>query len=100
MNEAAPSIDLVGLLLRGWRAVAVFGVLGVAAGAGYAFLAPVWYSATLTVVPSQRSQDVAMMGLAAKLPGAFDLMSTDIQRIQGVLTSTSVADEVIDKFDL
>jgi capsule polysaccharide export protein KpsE/RkpR len=51
-------------------------------------------------VPSQRSQDLAMTSLASKLPGAFDTFSTDIQRIQGVLISTSVADEVIDKFGL
>jgi capsule polysaccharide export protein KpsE/RkpR len=100
MTEAARSIDLVSVLLRRWRALAVFGVLGVAMAAAYAFLSPEWYAATLTVVPSQRSPDIAAASLAAKLPGAFDMFSTDIQRIQGVLSSTSVADEVIDKFHL
>lgn len=100
MNEPARSIDLAGELLRRWRALAVFGVLGVVAAAAYVFLAPEWYTATLTVVPSQRSAEAAAASLAAKLPGALDLFSTDIQRIQGVLNSTSVADEVIDKFHL
>lgn len=100
MSEAARSIDIVGLLLRGWRTLAGFGVFGVAAAAAYALLSPKWYAATLTVVPSQRSPDIAAASLAAKLPGAFDILSTDIQRIQGVLNSTSVADQVIDKFDL
>jgi len=100
MNEAARSIDLAGVLLRGWRVFVVFGVLGVAAGAAYAFLAPQWYTATLTVVPSQRSAEAAAASLAAKLPGGLDLFSTDVQRIQGVMDSTSVADEVIDKFHL
>ncbi|HEY0987978.1 MAG TPA: Wzz/FepE/Etk N-terminal domain-containing protein [Kofleriaceae bacterium] len=100
MNEAAPGIDLAGVLLQRWRTLAVFGVLGVAAAAAYALLAPPWYAATLTVVPSQRSAETAVASLAAKLPGAFDLVSTDIQRIQGVLNSTSVADEVIDRFHL
>lgn len=100
MNEAARSIDTAGVLLRRWPTLAVFGVLGVAVAAAYAFLAPEWYTATLTVVPSQRSVETAAASLAAKLPGALDLVSTDIQRIQGVLNSTSVADEVIDKFHL
>lgn len=99
MNEER-NVDIVGLIVRGWRFLIVLGILGSAGAGAYAFLAPEWYAATLTVVPSQRSQDAAMMGLAAKLPGAFDMLSTDIQRIQGVLTSNSVADQVIDKFDL
>lgn len=100
MNGAAPSIDLASVLLRRWRALAGFGVLGVAVATAYAFLTPEWYASTLTVVPSQRFPDPAALGLAAKLPGAFDLFSTDTQRIPAVLNSTSVADEVIDKFHL
>jgi uncharacterized protein involved in exopolysaccharide biosynthesis len=100
MNELSRSVDIVGLLSRRWRVLALFSVLGVAVAAAYAFLAPAWYTATLTAVPSQRSQEVAIMSLASKLPGAFDTFSTDVQRIQGVLASTSVADEVIDKFNL
>jgi tyrosine-protein kinase Etk/Wzc len=101
MNEEARRNDVVSLLLHGWRAVVVFGGLGVAAGAAYAFLSPEWYATTLTVVPSRRPQEVAAMSLAAKLPGGvFDALSTDVQKVQAVLTSTSVADEVIDKFDL
>jgi tyrosine-protein kinase Etk/Wzc len=100
MNETTRTIDIVGVLVRAWRTLAVFGIVGLAATAAYALLAPTWYVSTLTVVPSQRSQDIAMMSLASKLPGAFDMLSTDIQRIQGVLTSTSVTDEVIDRFKL
>jgi tyrosine-protein kinase Etk/Wzc len=40
------------------------------------------------------------MSLAAKLPVALDTFQTDVQRIQAVLASTSVADEVIEKFKL
>jgi capsule polysaccharide export protein KpsE/RkpR len=40
------------------------------------------------------------MALASKLPVSFDTVSTDVQRIQAVLRSNSVADEVIKKFDL
>jgi tyrosine-protein kinase Etk/Wzc len=73
--------------------------LGAALATAYALVATEWYSATLTVVPSQRSQDIAAMSLAAKLPG-LESFSTDVQRIQAVLASTSVADEVIARFEL
>lgn len=73
--------------------------LGAALATAYAFVATEWYSATLTVVPSQRSQDIAAMSLSAKLPG-LESFSTDVQRIQAVLASTSVADEVIARFAL
>ncbi len=92
--------DVLALLLRNWGKLAIGALLGVAAGIAYTFIAPEWYSATLTVVPSQRAQDSAAMALAAKLPVGLDTVGTDVQRIQAVLTSTSVADEVIAKFKL
>jgi capsule polysaccharide export protein KpsE/RkpR len=95
-----PTFDVTALLLRGWARLLVGVLLGLAAGVVYGFVAPEWYSATLTVVPSQRSQDSAAMALAAKLPAGLDTFSTDVQRIQAVLASTSVGDEVIAKFKL
>ena len=95
-----PPIDLMVALLARWKLLVVTIALGVAAAAAYALLAPEWYSATLTVVPAQKSQDSAAMSLAAKLPVALDTFQTDVQRIQAVLASTSVADEVIEKFGL
>jgi tyrosine-protein kinase Etk/Wzc len=99
MSEKA-SLDLARLALRRWRTVALAAVIGTAAGVTYAMLAPPWYSATLTVVPSERSQDSAAMSLAARLPVGLDNFSKDVQRIQAVLNSNSVRDEVIKKFDL
>jgi tyrosine-protein kinase Etk/Wzc len=99
MIEPQP-LDVVLTLARRWRIVALFFCVGAAAGVAYALLSPSWYSATLTVVPSQRSQESAAMSLAARLPVGLDTVSTDVQRIQAVLQSTSVADEVIKKFDL
>ena len=100
MIDGSPELDVVVLLLRRWKTILCIVAVAVAASVGYALLAPAWYSATLTVVPSQRSQDSAAMQLASKLPIGFDTVSTDVQRIQAVLNSTSVADEVIDKFKL
>ncbi|MEO8551567.1 MAG: Wzz/FepE/Etk N-terminal domain-containing protein [Kofleriaceae bacterium] len=92
-------VDLVVVLARRWKTLAITVALGAAAATAYALLATEWYAATLTVVPSQRSQDIAAMSLAAKLPG-LESFSTDVQRIQAVLASNSVADEVIRKFQL
>lgn len=94
---------MIVLLVRRWRTIAIFTAAAAAAAITYAFLAPKWYEARLTVVPSQRSHDVAAMGLAAKLPsigGLDSALSTDVQRIHAVLNSNSVADEVIKRFDL
>jgi tyrosine-protein kinase Etk/Wzc len=100
MSEPMPNHpDLIVQVTRRWRTVLVFVVLGVGAALAYAFLTPVWYAATLTVVPSQRNQDAAS-SLAAKLPIGIDALSTDVQRIQAVMASASVADEVIAKFRL
>src|SRR4051812_18679198 len=92
--------DLLPLLMKRWLAMLVCGALGTAAGVGYALFAPEWYEATLRVIQAQRSHESAALSLASKLPGAFDSMSTDVQRIEAVLTSSSVSDAVIDKFKL
>jgi uncharacterized protein involved in exopolysaccharide biosynthesis len=102
VNDANSSAepDILALLLRHWRRILVCALLGAGVAIAYALLAPEWYSATLTVVPSQRSQESAAMTIAAKLPVGFDAVATDVQRIQAVLNSTSVADDVIDTFKL
>jgi tyrosine-protein kinase Etk/Wzc len=97
---AQTDFDVFALLLRNWGKLAAGAILGLGIAIGYALLAPQWYSATLTVVPSQHSQDSAAMAIASKLPAALDTFSTDVQRIQAVLKSTSVSDEVIEKFKL
>ncbi len=100
MSMLTQQTDYLVLVSQRWRIVMCGVLLGLAAGILYAFLTPPWYAATLTVVPSQRSQDTTAMSLAARLPGALDMVSTDVQRIQAVLQSRSVADEVIQKFEL
>ncbi|MEO8843489.1 MAG: Wzz/FepE/Etk N-terminal domain-containing protein [Kofleriaceae bacterium] len=92
--------DLLAFLGRRWRIFALCIGLGGAIGVAYALLAPEWYEATLTVIQSQRSHETAAMSLAAKLPGALDSLSTDVERIAAVLSSQSVTDEVIVKFGL
>jgi capsule polysaccharide export protein KpsE/RkpR len=102
MSEAMnhEPLDFAVVLARRWRTLAMCVAIGLAGGTAYALFAPEWYAATLTVVPAQRAQDSAAMAIAARLPVALDTLQTDVQRIQAVLASTSVADEVIEKFGL
>lgn len=93
-----PSSDPLVLLVRRWRTILLLTAIGCGSGLAYGFLAPKWFMATLTVVPSQRSDDT--FGLASKLPFAIDSVPTNVQRIEAVLTSNSVSDAVIDKFRL
>jgi uncharacterized protein involved in exopolysaccharide biosynthesis len=95
-------LDAVALVLRRWRTLLICAVLGVGGGVVYGFVAPKWYEAHLSVVPAQRSVSPAL-SMLANLPGAdafASSASTDVMRIQSVLTSTSVLDEVIAKLGL
>lgn len=102
MSEPARDapLDVVVLVARRWKTLAACMLLATGAAIAYLVLAPKWYAATLTVVPSQRTPDSAATTLIARLPGGLDTTATDVQRIHAVLTSNSVADEVIAKFSL
>ncbi len=95
--------DLVLLLLRRWRTFLIFAAIGGAGGLAYSLIAPSWYQAGLTVVPSEKRSDPGA-SLAAKLPSLSSTLGSalaaDAQRIQAVLTSNSVTDAIIEKFDL
>jgi tyrosine-protein kinase Etk/Wzc len=101
-SQEQPAFDPVAHLLKGWKVVAASLALGISASVVYLLLAPKWYTATLAVLPSSSpgSSKSAALSIAANLPAAFDTVSTDVHRIQAVLQSTSVSDEVIAKFNL
>lgn len=94
-----PGFEIATVLLRRWKTVSLFVFLGMVGGTAYALLAPVWYKARLTVIPAQESGKSMRMSLAAELPIRLD-SPTDAQRIQAVLQSASVSDQVIQKFEL
>jgi uncharacterized protein involved in exopolysaccharide biosynthesis len=101
MTKQQPTgLDLLGLALDRWRTFAITIVLGIGAAIAYLGLADKWYEATLTVVPSRESKASLALNLSSKLPDVLETGSTDVQRIRAVLTSNSVADEVIDKLEL
>jgi len=94
--------SLVALLIPRWKTLLVCAALGLGAGIGYSLAAPAWYEARLAVLPSQDGENsklakVAALGAAAGLSPA---VSTEVQRIHAVMSSVSVADAVIAKFDL
>ena len=94
--------DLLVVLLRKWRRIAVLTAVGVGLGLLYGFLAPAWYEAHLRVVPSVRDAGPAEL-LAQSIPSLGALTggsSPDSQRIEAVLRSSSVTDAVIEKFQL
>jgi capsule polysaccharide export protein KpsE/RkpR len=95
-----PARDLVVIIVRRWKTVALAAVLGTALAIGYALISQTWYAATLTVVPSQKGEGGLAASLASRLPDALAMTSTDVQRIEAVLNSVSVLDSVIDKFKL
>jgi tyrosine-protein kinase Etk/Wzc len=94
-----PESDLIAIAFRRWRVLLIGAILGTAAAITYAFLATPWYEARLAVVPAQRGHEAAALTLAAKIPG-LDTVSADSKRIEAVLTSYSVTDEVITRFNL
>lgn len=98
--------DPLGLLRAGWKRVLGATVAGAVVAATYALLAPPWYQAQLSVVPSPQQKSglptLGGAGIAAQLdlPVDFNLGSSEVERIAAVLYSNSVADAVIKKFDL
>jgi uncharacterized protein involved in exopolysaccharide biosynthesis len=96
---AAPA--LLPALIRAWRRVALAWVTCLSIAAAYAFLAPNWYEAQLSVIPTAPPK--AASGLAAALAGELPIdigVSSDADRIQAVFHSRSVSDAVIHKFSL
>ncbi len=91
-------------LVARWRAVVAITVAGGIAATAYAFLAPSWYEADISVVPGTPAKGIGAAGalgaLAADLPLDLNVGGSDAERIQAVLSSRSMTDAVIDRFHL
>jgi len=99
-DRAEPSLAAV--LVPRWKTLLGCAALGACAGIAYGLVAPAWYEARLAVLPSQDGEGsklakVAALGAAA---GLSPTVSNEVQRIHAVLSSVSVADAAIAKFDL
>lgn len=95
-------LDVAAALLPRWRTLLLCTALGLAAGVAYAVFAPSWYEARLAVLPSQDGENSKLAKVAAlgAVAGLSPTVSNEVQRIHAVLSSVSVADAVIAKFDL
>jgi len=93
---AESTLSVLDVLLRRWWSILLCAAIGAGIAAAYALTAPNWYRARITVVPLHQDG----VSQASRLPVGVDAMAADAQRIQAVLSSSSVADEVIDKFEL
>jgi capsule polysaccharide export protein KpsE/RkpR len=100
LDRAEP--NLVALLVPRWKTLLVCAALGLGAGVAYALVAPAWYEARLAVLPSQDGENSKLAKVAAlgAVAGLSPTVSNEVQRIHAVLSSVSVADAVIAKFDL
>ncbi len=102
LRESSLERDLVAILLSRWKTLLVCSALGLAAGVGYPLVAPEWYEARLAVLPSQDGENSKLAKFAAlgASAGPSPAVSGDVLRIHAVLSSVSVSDAVIAKFDL
>jgi uncharacterized protein involved in exopolysaccharide biosynthesis len=111
MNRTDLPFDPIHQLRARWRRIVVATVIVAGGASSYALVAPRWYSAHLSVVPSPPKTPSGMSllgggtgGLGA-LGGALDLAdlgmgSMDAERVAAIFKSTQVSDAVITEFDL
>jgi len=95
----------IGLLRRHWSLLGSAGIAGAVVAIAYYLLSPKWYQAEIMIVPKESSMGglAAVGSMLGQLPldvGGSALMSSDAERIAGVLMSRSTGDAVIAKFDL
>ncbi|MEA2064350.1 MAG: Wzz/FepE/Etk N-terminal domain-containing protein [Gemmatimonadota bacterium] len=112
---ADSSLDLVGMFLlmrRRWRLLATVCVLtALVAGAVNFFMLPKWYRARTVIMPPQEKSAFSGLGMllsnATSLPGGISRLASGITSINAgqyefvtILSSRTLADSLIDKFDL
>jgi tyrosine-protein kinase Etk/Wzc len=98
-------LALVLVLARSWRFIVVFPVAAALLALGISFVVPNWYAATTKIMPPQQGPSSALAllgqlgGLASGATQALGLKNpSDIY--VAMLRSRTVADRLIDRFDL
>lgn len=96
--------SLVGFFRQHARPLAILFFSPIVVATLYAFLAPKWYEAQLTVVPTVTKGAGSLLGGGSAFPLDLPLdvasSTSNVDRIAFVLNSFSVADAAIEKFDL
>lgn len=93
------------ILADGWKTVAGALVLGAALGFGGAFLIPPVFTAKTVILPPQQQGSAATamigsLGALGALAGGLGSMKSPAEQYIGLMSSTTVADQIIDRFKL
>jgi len=108
MSDGSESMmDILRFLQSTWKWIVGFVLAGLAAGLGYSFVAPKWYTAEVALLPAAATKGGAGMSLsgAAAALGMSDLPldlggSVEVDRMDAIIHSHSVTDNTIAKFGL
>ena len=97
--------ELVSLIKSGWKSLLVAPILVGLLALGIAFLMPKTYTGTAKILPPQQNQGLAAMlaqqfGGLAGLAGAAGGLKNPNDQFVALLSSRSVADRLVDQFDL
>ena len=108
-EDAMDLLDLVGVLCRRWKRVALVTIIGTAAAVGYAVLATPMYRARTVIAPPQERAPsgasaalAAFGGLGAEIAGTLGVSigTTDASRLEALLKSHRLIDRVVTRYDL
>ncbi len=98
-------LDLGAILLEHWRLVLVVPLVAVLLAVLFFLFYPESYSAQTVLVPNaeEKSFDTQLAALTERLPVNLDLQGgtgRNAEVIEGILTSRSLADSIIERYDL
>jgi tyrosine-protein kinase Etk/Wzc len=102
VTDDRPAFDLIPVLRRGWLRIAAVTFVAVLGTVVYALLATKWYEARMSILVMRPRGSLAG-AIGAMLPidiPDLSVGSGENEQIAAVLTSLSVSDSVIQKFDL
>lgn len=93
------------ILSDGWKTVAGALVVGTALGVGGAFLIPPVFTAKTVILPPQQQGSAAAamigsLGALGALAGGLGGIKSPAEQYIGLMSSTTVADQIIDRFKL
>jgi len=105
VEEGTDILDILLVLARDWRRIAVVTILALVLGAVIAFLLKPTFTSTATILPPQQQQSTisAMMGQLgslAGLGGGAGLLKNPADMYVGMIMSRTVADKIIEEFHL
>jgi uncharacterized protein involved in exopolysaccharide biosynthesis len=106
-DESIDLLDILLVLARDWRRIAIITLVALLLGAGVAFLLKPTFTATASILPPQQGQSSvsAMLGQLGSLAGlagggAGGLLKNPADLYVGMIMSRTVADRLIDRFHL